>query len=659
MRQKPYYLTKSRFKIALECPTKLFYTSKDEYANLMVDDEFLMALAEGGFQVGELAKYYHPGGYDIVSLDYHESLEQTNKLLQKENVIIYEPAIQFENFFIRVDVLVKIGNNVDLIEVKAKSFDSENKFYSKKGYLNSTWRPYLYDVAFQHFVTQCSFPDWTITPYLMLADKNKKTSVDALNQVFQVVKDNQGRKTIEINHAISNEISEGQIPKESSNTYMKIKKILGDEILTKVDVIKPVQMIWNGDDIDPKNKSIEDNKNFFERAREYSKYYLEDRKYPAVVGSKCKNCEFKNDNHPELKSGYEECWKSSFPDFSSSKPHIFNIWNYRNSQALIDKGIYTLDDFYSSGDLLDKLNERQYMQVEKTVNRSDEEYIDTKLFSKIDNWNFPLHFIDFETSMIAVPFHKERHPYEQIAFQFSCHTLEEDNTIHHQEWISINKNKFPNYDFVKALKDILDKDEGTIFRYAAHENTVLRQIQQQMANDNEDKHGEWIEWIDTITRWKDSETKESFKGKRDMVDLLEMIRDYYYHPKMAGSNSIKSVLPAIFSSSNAIKDIYSKPLAFGKNLKNMIMWKEKNGVATDPYKLLPNTYQKLDISKDDLFFDSALIHDGAAATTAYAKLQFTQMSDSERKALIEALLQYCELDTLAMLMIYQHWQSKK
>ena len=78
MRQSPAYLTKSRFKSALECPTKLFYTSNDDYANTMDENEFLMALAEGGFQVGELAKYYHPGGYDITSLKYKESLEETN-----------------------------------------------------------------------------------------------------------------------------------------------------------------------------------------------------------------------------------------------------------------------------------------------------------------------------------------------------------------------------------------------------------------------------------------------------------------------------------------------------------------------------------------------------------------------------------------------------
>ena len=46
------YLTKSRFKLAMECPTKLFYTGKDEYINQNIDDSFLLAFAEGGFLVG-------------------------------------------------------------------------------------------------------------------------------------------------------------------------------------------------------------------------------------------------------------------------------------------------------------------------------------------------------------------------------------------------------------------------------------------------------------------------------------------------------------------------------------------------------------------------------------------------------------------------------
>ena len=51
------FLTKSAFKVALSCPQKLYYYGRpDEYENANANDEFLESLAEGGFQVGELAK---------------------------------------------------------------------------------------------------------------------------------------------------------------------------------------------------------------------------------------------------------------------------------------------------------------------------------------------------------------------------------------------------------------------------------------------------------------------------------------------------------------------------------------------------------------------------------------------------------------------------
>ena len=42
----PRYLTKSRFKLAAECPTKLFYTGKDKFADQSMDNSFLAALAD-------------------------------------------------------------------------------------------------------------------------------------------------------------------------------------------------------------------------------------------------------------------------------------------------------------------------------------------------------------------------------------------------------------------------------------------------------------------------------------------------------------------------------------------------------------------------------------------------------------------------------------
>ena len=47
------YLSKSRFKQAFNCPTKLYYGTKgNNYVDNKADDPFMAALAEGGYQVG-------------------------------------------------------------------------------------------------------------------------------------------------------------------------------------------------------------------------------------------------------------------------------------------------------------------------------------------------------------------------------------------------------------------------------------------------------------------------------------------------------------------------------------------------------------------------------------------------------------------------------
>jgi len=638
----PKYLTKSRFNSSLECPTKLYYTRKENYADESKEDKFLSALAEGGYQVGELAKYYHPNGFEVLSKDYNSQLEETSKLLQKEKVIIYEPAIKFENFFIRVDILVKNGNNVELIEVKAKSIRSDSKFFTSKGYINSSWRPYLYDIAFQNWVTKRVYPEWEITPYLMLADKNKRSSVNGMNQLFTIKEDLASEKSYTMTKTLESDI-------------------LGNKLLTKINVTEFIDMIYSGNDKDRKKRSKEDKKQFSSRIREYAEYYKNDKMYPAQLGSKCKKCEFNNDKEPTLDSGFEQCWKSVDPNFSLEHNHIFKIWRFRKSQDLIDRGVYRMEDLYHDTKLLDEinLNERQLMQIEKTVTKSLEEHIDDRLYHEIGQWEFPLHFIDFETSIVAIPFHINRSPYEQIAFQFSCHTIYEDGHVDHHEWIESKRGAFPNFDFVKALKDTLDKDNGTIFRYAAHENSVLRQIRQQMLEESEPEFSDCIQWIDTVTEYRVEGKK--IEGKRNMVDMLELVKQYYYHPSMGGSNSIKSVLPAIFFTSEYIKKRYSGPVGFGNNLKDEALWKfdSISKKPFDPYKILPDTYSALDESKSDLLFKDAKVQDGGAALVAFGKMQFTKMSEEEKSALVTALLQYCELDTLAMVMLYEHWLSLK
>jgi hypothetical protein len=637
---KPRYLTKSRFKAALECPTKLYYYGKPEYANLMNDDDFMQALCEGGYQVGELAKYYFPGGHDVKSLGYEESLAVTNTLLEQENVIIYEAAIQFEHTFIRVDVLKKEGLRIELIEVKAKSFKTREDFTNASGeYIDRKWYPYLADVAFQTWVMQRALPGHEIIPFLMLTDKNKKSTVDGLNQLFRIERDEHDR--IEVIPAVD-------ITAEN----------MGEPILAQINVSELVSRIMRGEDFPEPKKTVESRKGFEVRIREYGEVYSRDDKYPVSIGLKCKSCEYKNTKQPDLKSGFNECWKGQVgEEYNPDAPHIFDLWNFRKSDELISKNIISFTDIYDLPNPEMYLNERQMLQFLKTHTNDFTESINPELRNEMNSWTFPLHFIDFETSMVALPFTKGRKPYEQTAFQFSAHTMHRDGRMEHYEWIDAYQGVFPNYEFVRQLKAVLDKDEGTIFRYAAHENTVLRQIQTQMMEDDEQKYGDLIKWIDTITEYKIGKSKVA--GPRNMVDMLQLVREHYYHPDMKGSNSIKAVLPAVMTG-DAIKKKYSKPLYFGTHLKGRVLWElnPETGKPENPYHLLPSQYGDLDLSQDELILEDANIQEGGAALIAYAKMQFTDMTDIEQEALRKALLQYCELDTLAMVMIYEHWKSK-
>ena len=43
--------------------------------------------------------------------------------------------------------------------------------------------------------------------------------------------------------------------------------------------------------------------------------------------------------------------------------------------------------------------------------------------------------------------------------------------------------------------------------------------------------------------------------------------------------------------------------------------------------------------------------------TAWVLMQFSDMSSLEREMISNAFLKYCELDTLAMVMIYKGWRE--
>ncbi|MBK7962548.1 MAG: hypothetical protein IPK04_15965 [Bdellovibrionales bacterium] len=193
------YLTKSKFKTGCECPTKLYYGAHKEYLSNKLDDAFLKALAKGGFQVGALAQVYHPEGILIESIDHAKSVAMTSELMTKKDVTIFEAAFMHDGLFIRVDILKKNGNKIDLIEVKAASlnFEEHETFYDKrklkakknpKKIVVKKWKPYLLDIAFQAHVVGKAYPKLEVHSNLMLANTATTASVEGLNQMFLLAK---------------------------------------------------------------------------------------------------------------------------------------------------------------------------------------------------------------------------------------------------------------------------------------------------------------------------------------------------------------------------------------------------------------------------------------------------------------------------------------
>ena len=635
-------LTKSLFALGMECPTKTYYAKDKRYSNKNLDDEFLKALARGGFQVGALAQCMFPEGALIDTIDKAEALNKTNERLKLPRVTLFEAAISHNNLLVRTDILVKSDGALSLYEVKAKSWEPGESFFNKTNDgLAKDWEPYLLDVAFQTYVLRLAFPEYIVTPSIILADKSKTTTIDGLNQKFKI-DTSPGLKASKI-------ILVGDVSLAA----------LGAPILTAVSVAKEVDEILNG------SLWRKDGHSFTEWVEILSEAVDQHSRPAARLGIICKNCEFNTTelaHSSGLLSGFHECWmnEGGLTAKELQRPTTLELWNFRAASKHIEAGRLLVEQL--TEEAFPKKDSRQYLQYSKIVKHDPLPYIDKAgLHAAMAKVSYPLHFIDFETSMLALPFHKGRHPYEQYAFQFSHHQMETNGQYRHAgQFLGTEPGHFPNFAFLRELKAELGKDQGTVFRYAAHENTVLKQIIVQLENSAEPDRDVLIAFAMTLIH----DTKAHYTGARDMVDLLAWVKEYYYHPSTKGSNSIKAVFPAILNSSDYLKTKYVEPL-YGSSLKSlnigptaMVILDPETGLVISPYSTLPPIWKDRKENEESIYYGNEdAIDEGGAAMTAFARLQFSDVPAEERSRVEQALRRYCEIDTLAMVMLWEGWRE--
>lgn len=210
---------------------------------------------------------------------------------------------------------------------------------------------------------------------------------------------------------------------------------------------------------------------------------------------------------------FEPCW-TDIPKYS-----IFNVLAWDKAEQIFYK--------YKTADLKELPEEvfpkgkkckdiECYLQQKNIV---DSEAIATFL----NELQYPIYFLDYETINSAVPLFKGTHPYQQIPFQFSLHIQKSpDSELEHVEFLHQAKTD-PREDLIKKLIDSCGETGSVIVYNQQFEKMVNRDLAEDFPK----------------------YAREILRINERMIDLLIPFRQrMLYHHTQNGSASIKKTLPA-------------------------------------------------------------------------------------------------------------------
>jgi hypothetical protein len=598
-------LTKSDFTVARTCPTKLYY-KKLHYPSLDDENPYLEFLADGGYMVEKMAKLLFPGGKELGNWsEPDQAFHETERALEAGDGTLFEATVVHDGLLARFDILTRNDDTLRLIEVKSSSINSDedgpNPFRGRKGGISTEWRPYLEDVAFQTVVLSRAFPRFKVVPYLCVVDKAKSATANTTFEKFQLRR--------------SSAAGGGWRPEvDYTGNVHQLRK---EHVLAIIDVSAEVQGL----------------RGEIERAAGTFAATLQSEPIARIapeIGQKCKSCEYRMPSLLAAKNGFRECWGA----LTDSDPHLLDLYRVdllggKNRDVVAElaaKGQARLSDVPTVL-LSGAFAARQHLQIEYTA--AGREYIAPGLKDLLLGHPYPLHFIDFEGSRLAIPYHAGMRAYEQASFQWSCHTIRDHGgKIEHTEWLN-GEDAFPNFAFAWALRHQIGT-EGTVYIWSPYEVAILREIRGQLTKYGQ-KETELVEWLDTMV--SDANPR--------IVDLCALAKDHYFHPAMKGSISIKSVLPAVWE---ADQSLHVHPF-----FRDYVAH-DTQGNLLSPYATLP----PLPIGNEE-----EVVREGTGAMRVYQEMMFGRASldANTRENYRKLLLQYCKLDTAAMVAIWMHWVS--
>ena len=206
-------------------------------------------------------------------------------------------------------------------------------------------------------------------------------------------------------------------------------------------------------------------------------------------------------------------------------PNVFDLGSTQLETKLnwYRSGIISFSDLARQNNL----SQRQRMQVECGLDPK-KKYIDREGIRRfLEQFVFPMYFLDFESFQPAVPRYDHTRPFQQIVFQYSLHyRLSEDGSLMHREFLA-GQGYDPRREAAEHLCwDI--PDEGCVVVYnEAYEKQRIRELAELFPDLREHLMGIYDRIIDLIVPFQ---------------------KRMYYTAGMNGSHSIKHVLPALYAS---------------------------------------------------------------------------------------------------------------
>lgn len=234
-------------------------------------------------------------------------------------------------------------------------------------------------------------------------------------------------------------------------------------------------------------------------------YVLERKKEPDVsIGARCFapfECDYR-----------DHCWKH-VPDYS-----VYNVFQKPKAEEISKKhgvGLEKLPDDLRPGGVK-ALDVESYLD-DKTIIDQD------NIKGFLDQLQYPLYFLDYETVNEAIPLFDETRPYQQIPFQFSVHIQEAPGCeLTHHEYLHKEQSDPREY-FVERLVDLCGQNGSVIVYNQAFEIARNNELAAEFP-----EHATAIEGINAR-----------------IIDLLVPFKKrWLYKPEQKSSASIKAVLPA-------------------------------------------------------------------------------------------------------------------